>query len=126
MSSKFLSALALRMHSDPVSQLLGTSEHGFLTLYVFNVNVNVLLLGFASIYGHRVSEIDEMFEARKMIGICPQSDMNFDVLTVEENLSILASVKGIPANNIIQEVCYSYISRHCISCTLIYLIVIAQ
>lgn len=126
MSSKFLSALALRMHGDTVSQLLGTSEHAFLTLEVFNVNVNVLLLGFASIYGHRVSEIDEMFEARKMIGICPQSDMNFDVLTVEENLSILASVKGIPANNIIQEVCYSYISRHCISCTLICLIVIAQ
>uniref|UniRef100_A0A8I4A120 ATP binding cassette subfamily A member 5 n=1 Tax=Callithrix jacchus TaxID=9483 RepID=A0A8I4A120_CALJA len=59
---------------------------------------------FASIYGHRVSEIDEMFEARKMIGICPQLDIHFDVLTVEENLSILASIKGIPANNIIQEV----------------------
>uniref|UniRef100_A0A5F9DDS2 ATP binding cassette subfamily A member 5 n=1 Tax=Oryctolagus cuniculus TaxID=9986 RepID=A0A5F9DDS2_RABIT len=58
----------------------------------------------ASIYGHRVSEIDEMFEARKMIGICPQLDIHFDVLTVEENLSILASIKGIPANNIIQEV----------------------
>ncbi|KAF6091893.1 ATP binding cassette subfamily A member 5 [Phyllostomus discolor] len=59
---------------------------------------------FASIYGHSVSEIDEMFEARKMIGICPQLDIHFDVLTVEENLSILASIKGIPANNIIQEV----------------------
>lgn len=67
-----------------------------------------MLLGFASIYGHRVSEIDEMFEARKMIGICPQLDIHFDVLTVEENLSILASIKGIPANNIIQEVCHSY------------------
>nr|XP_045726787.1 cholesterol transporter ABCA5-like [Mirounga angustirostris] len=60
--------------------------------------------GFASIYGHRVSEIDEMFEARKMIGICPQLDIHFDVLTVEENLTILASIKGIPANNVIQEV----------------------
>lgn len=72
------------------------------------MNVYILVLGFASIYGHSVSEIDEMFEARKMIGICPQLDIHFDVLTVEENLSILASVKGIPANNIIQEVCYSY------------------
>ncbi|XP_060058636.1 cholesterol transporter ABCA5 isoform X3 [Erinaceus europaeus] len=62
------------------------------------------LRSFASIYGYRVSEIDEMFEARKMIGICPQLDIHFDVLTVEENLSILASIKGIPANNIIQEV----------------------
>ena len=47
-----------------------------------------------------------MFEARKMIGICPQLDIHFDVLTVEENLSILASIKGIPANDVIQEVCY--------------------
>ncbi|ERE69073.1 ATP-binding cassette sub-family A member 5-like protein [Cricetulus griseus] len=68
-----------------------------------NENVEALRR-FASIYGHRVSEIDEMFEARKMIGICPQLDINFDVLTVEENLSILASIKGIPANNIIQEI----------------------
>jgi ABC-type multidrug transport system ATPase subunit len=95
-----------------MSKLVGTSEHAFLTFYVSNVNLNILLLGFASIYGHRVSEIDEMFEARKMIGICPQSDINFDVLTVEENLSILASIKGIPANNIIQEVCYLYINHH--------------
>jgi hypothetical protein len=35
-------------------------------------------------------------------------------LTVEENLSILASIKGIPANNIIQEVCYSQRNFHCI------------
>ncbi|KAK2111962.1 ATP-binding cassette sub- A member 5 [Saguinus oedipus] len=41
---------------------------------------------FASIYGHRVSEIDEMFEARKMIGICPQLDIHFDVLTVQKVL----------------------------------------
>lgn len=81
----------------------------FLILNIFSIHLNtyILLLGFASVYGHRVSEIDEMFEARKMIGICPQLDIHFDVLTVEENLSILASIKGIPANNIIQEVCYS-------------------
>lgn len=77
-------------------------------LNIFNVNTYILLLGFASVYGHRVSEIDEMFEARKMIGICPQLDIHFDVLTVEENLSILASIKGVPANNIIQEVRYLY------------------
>lgn len=98
----------------------------FLTLNVFNVNINILLLGFASIYGYRVSEIDEMFEARKMIGICPQLDINFDVLTVEENLSILASIKGIPANNIIQEVCYPYINHHCISYKLIFFVIIVQ
>lgn len=72
-----------------------------------SVNISALTfhaLGFASIYGCRVSEIDEMLDIRKVIGVCQQSDIYFDVLTVEENLSIIASVKGIPPNDMIQEV----------------------
>lgn len=57
-----------------------------------------------SVYGHRVSEIDEMLEVRQMAGVCPQSDIHFDILTVEENLSIFAAIKGIPQNDLIQEV----------------------
>uniref|UniRef100_A0A8D0H2U8 Uncharacterized protein n=1 Tax=Sphenodon punctatus TaxID=8508 RepID=A0A8D0H2U8_SPHPU len=60
--------------------------------------------GFASIYGYRVSEIDEMLDVRKLTGVCPQLDICFDVLTVQENLSIVASIKGINPNLMIQEV----------------------
>uniref|UniRef100_M0RA83 ATP binding cassette subfamily A member 5 n=1 Tax=Rattus norvegicus TaxID=10116 RepID=M0RA83_RAT len=96
--------LSFDIYEGQITALLGHSGTGKSTLMNILCGLCPPSDGFASIYGHRVSEIDEMFEARKMIGICPQSDMNFDVLTVEENLSILASVKGIPANNIIQEV----------------------
>ncbi|NXV45686.1 ABCA5 protein, partial [Uria aalge] len=51
-----------------------------------------------------VSEIDEMLEVRQITGVCPQSDIHFDLLTVEENLSIFAAIKGIPQNDLIQEV----------------------
>lgn len=61
-------------------------------------------LGFASICGYQVSEIDEMLDVRKIMGVCQQIDIFFDVLTVEENLSIIASVKGIHPNDVIQEV----------------------
>lgn len=41
---------------------------------------------------------------RKITGVCQQLDIYFDVLTVQENLSIVASIKGIPPNYMIQEV----------------------
>nr|XP_048302071.1 cholesterol transporter ABCA5 isoform X2 [Myodes glareolus] len=96
--------LSFDIYEGQITALLGHSGTGKSTLMNILCGLCPPSDGFASIYGHRVSEIDEMFEARKMIGICPQLDINFDVLTVEENLSILASIKGIPANNIIQEV----------------------
>ncbi|XP_069916490.1 cholesterol transporter ABCA5 isoform X1 [Oryctolagus cuniculus] len=96
--------LSFDIYEGQITALLGHSGTGKSTLMNILCGLCPPSDGIASIYGHRVSEIDEMFEARKMIGICPQLDIHFDVLTVEENLSILASIKGIPANNIIQEV----------------------
>ncbi|KAM5273748.1 cholesterol transporter ABCA5 [Ctenodactylus gundi] len=96
--------LSFDIYEGQITALLGHSGTGKSTLMHILCGLCPPSDGFASIYGHRVSEIDEMFEARKMIGICPQLDIHFDVLTVEENLSILASIKGIPANSIIQEV----------------------
>ncbi|XP_044794440.2 cholesterol transporter ABCA5 isoform X2 [Bubalus bubalis] len=96
--------LSFDIYEGQITALLGHSGTGKSTLMNILCGLCPPSEGFASIYGHRVSEIDEMFEARKMIGICPQLDIHFDVLTVEENLSILASIKGIPANDVIQEV----------------------
>ncbi|XP_023614816.1 ATP-binding cassette sub-family A member 5 isoform X7 [Myotis lucifugus] len=103
-SVEALRNLSFDIYEGQITALLGHSGTGKSTLMNILCGLCPPSDGFASIYGHSVSEIDEMFEARKMIGICPQLDIHFDVLTVEENLSILASVKGIPANNIIQEV----------------------
>ncbi|XP_028935962.1 ATP-binding cassette sub-family A member 5 isoform X1 [Ornithorhynchus anatinus] len=96
--------LSFDMYEGQITALLGHSGTGKSTLMNILCGLCPPSDGFASIYGHRVSEIDEMLEARKMTGVCPQLDIHFDVLTVEENLSILASIKGIPADNIIQEV----------------------
>ncbi|XP_026936312.1 cholesterol transporter ABCA5 isoform X2 [Sagmatias obliquidens] len=96
--------LSFDIYEGQITALLGHSGTGKSTLMNILCGLCPPSDGSASVYGHRASEIDEMFEARKMIGICPQLDIHFDVLTVEENLSILASIKGVPANNIIQEV----------------------
>lgn len=88
-----------------MSQLIAP---GFIFIYFY------FFLGFASVYGHKVSEIDEMLEVRQIAGVCPQSDIHFDILTVEENLSIFAAIKGIPQNDLIQEVSQAG-HKHCLT-----------
>lgn len=48
--------------------------------------------GDATIEGHNIS--DNMEEARKSLGVCPQHDVLLDDLTVREHLSMFATIKG--------------------------------
>lgn len=60
--------------------------------------------GTATIYGSPVAEIAEASEMKRLVGICPQFNIIFDVLTVEEHLKIFAAIKGIPAADVDTEV----------------------
>uniref|UniRef100_A0A670YBI1 Cholesterol transporter ABCA5 n=1 Tax=Pseudonaja textilis TaxID=8673 RepID=A0A670YBI1_PSETE len=99
-----LKNLSFDIYEGQITALLGHSGTGKTTLMNILCGLCPPSDGFASIYGYRVSEIDEMLDARKITGVCQQIDVCFDVLTVEENLSIVAAVKGIPPNYVIQEV----------------------
>ncbi|XP_077184465.1 cholesterol transporter ABCA5 [Paroedura picta] len=99
-----LKGLSFDIYEGQITALLGHSGTGKTTLMNVLCGLCPPSDGFASIYGYRVSEIDEMLDVRKITGVCQQSDIYFDILTVEENLSIVASIKGIPPNYVIQEV----------------------
>uniref|UniRef100_A0A670I768 Cholesterol transporter ABCA5 n=1 Tax=Podarcis muralis TaxID=64176 RepID=A0A670I768_PODMU len=99
-----LKSLSFDIYEGQITALLGHSGTGKTTLMHILCGLCPPSDGFASIYGYRVSEIDEMLEARRITGVCQQLDIYFDVLTVQENLSIVASIKGIPPNDMIQEV----------------------
>ncbi|NWY69886.1 ABCA5 protein, partial [Erithacus rubecula] len=96
--------LSFDIYEGQITALLGHSGTGKTTLMNILCGLCPPSDGFVSVYGHRVSEIDEMLEVRQIAGVCPQSDIHFDILTVEENLSIFAAIKGIPQNDLIQEV----------------------
>lgn len=64
----------------------------------------VLRIGTATIYGSPVAEIAEGAEMKQLVGICPQFNIIFDVLTVEEHLRIFAAIKGILPSDIDGEV----------------------
>uniref|UniRef100_H0Z0L3 Cholesterol transporter ABCA5 n=1 Tax=Taeniopygia guttata TaxID=59729 RepID=H0Z0L3_TAEGU len=96
--------LSFDIYEGQITALLGHSGTGKTTLMNILCGLCPPSDGFVSVYGHRVSEIDEMLEVRQITGVCPQADIHFDILTVEENLSIFAAIKGIPQNDLIQEV----------------------
>ncbi|EPY72421.1 hypothetical protein CB1_020217001 [Camelus ferus] len=70
-----------------------------LTLYFERV-----LPGSTTIYNTQLSEITKMEEIRKDIGFCPQFNIQFDFLTVRENLRLFAKIKGIQPEEVEQEV----------------------
>ncbi|KAM4663281.1 cholesterol transporter ABCA5 isoform 1-T2 [Discoglossus pictus] len=90
-----LQELTFDIYEGQITALLGHSGTGKTTLINILCGLCPPSDGFATIYGHRVTDIDEVEELRKVTGICQQTDINFDVLTVEENLSIFASLRGI-------------------------------
>ena len=45
-----------------------------------------------------------MEETRMNIGFCPQFNIQFDFLTVRENLRLFAKIKGIQSKEVEQEV----------------------
>ena len=46
----------------------------------------------------------EMRDIRKSLGICPQYDVLFDRLTVEEHLTLYATLKGVSRKDVPQQV----------------------
>lgn len=62
------------------------------------------LLGSVTIYNKNLSEKQDLEEVRKKTGICPQFNVHFDMLTVKENLSLFAHIKGIHPQEVEREV----------------------
>jgi ABC-type multidrug transport system ATPase subunit len=58
--------------------------------------------GSIRVYGKSIdTDIDEI---RRMTGICPQHDVQYDNLTIEEHLQFYARVKGVPEYEIQNQV----------------------
>ncbi|PIO10831.1 hypothetical protein AB205_0089390, partial [Aquarana catesbeiana] len=60
--------------------------------------------GSANIYGQLLSDLSLRQEIQRKIGFCPQIDINFELLTVKENLEVFAQIKGVPRSKVKSEV----------------------
>ncbi|KAM6050798.1 ATP-binding cassette sub-family A member 10 isoform 1-T1 [Chlamydotis macqueenii] len=99
-----LRGLSLSIYEGQITALLGHSGAGKTTLLNILGGFTLPSEGSATIYNYKLSEIGDREEIREMVGICPQSNTQFEVLTVKENLKTFAEIKGIKSKEVEQEV----------------------
>ncbi|NWV20453.1 ABCA9 protein, partial [Origma solitaria] len=99
-----LRGLSLNIYEGQITALLGHSGAGKTTLLNILSGLSFPSEGSATIYNYKLSEIGDRREIREMIGICPQFNTQFEVLTVKENLKTFAEIKGIRSKEVEQEV----------------------
>ena len=49
--------------------------------------------------------MQDLEEIRKITGVCPQFNVQFDMLTVKENLRLFAKIKGIQPKDVEEKMC---------------------
>lgn len=84
--------------------MLGHSGAGKTTLLNVLSGLTSPSEGSATIYDYKLSEIGDREEIREMVGVCPQFNTQFEVLTVKENLRTFAEIKGIKSKEVEREV----------------------
>ncbi|XP_005526894.1 PREDICTED: ATP-binding cassette sub-family A member 10 [Pseudopodoces humilis] len=99
-----LRGLSLNIYEGQITALLGHSGAGKTTLLNVLSGLSFPSEGSATIYNYKLSETGDREEIRGMIGICPQFNTQFEVLTVKENLKAFAEIKGIKSKEVEREV----------------------
>ncbi|KAM6317252.1 ATP-binding cassette sub-family A member 10-like [Podargus strigoides] len=99
-----LRGLSLNIYEGQITALLGHSGAGKTTLLNVLSGLTLPSEGTATIYNYKISEIGDRKEIKEMVGICPQYNIHFEVLTVKENLKTFAEIKGIKSKEVEREV----------------------
>nr|XP_013799944.1 PREDICTED: ATP-binding cassette sub-family A member 10-like [Apteryx mantelli mantelli] len=99
-----LRGLSLNVYEGQITALLGHSGSGKTTLLNVLSGFSQPSAGSAMIYNYNISEIQDMERIQAIVGICPQLNLHFEVLTVKENLRTFAHIKGIRKKEVEQEV----------------------
>ncbi|XP_068455299.1 cholesterol transporter ABCA5 [Clinocottus analis] len=99
-----LRGLTFDIYEGQITALLGHSGAGKSTLMNVLCGICPPTAGSASIYGASVAELADGSDMKQLVGVCPQFNIIFDVLTVEEHLRIFAAIKGIPPSDVDAEV----------------------
>uniref|UniRef100_A0A4W3GUY2 ATP-binding cassette sub-family A member 2 n=1 Tax=Callorhinchus milii TaxID=7868 RepID=A0A4W3GUY2_CALMI len=93
-----LNKLSLNLHENQVVSFLGHNGAGKTTTMSILTGLFPPSAGSATIYGHDIRT--EMDEIRKNLGMCPQHNVLFDNLTVEEHLWFYSRLKGMAEDEI--------------------------
>ncbi|XP_039714844.1 ATP-binding cassette sub-family A member 2 isoform X2 [Pteropus medius] len=96
-----LNRLSLNLYENQVVSFLGHNGAGKTTTMSILTGLFPPTSGSATIYGHDIRT--EMGEIRKNLGMCPQHNVLFDRLTVEEHLWFYSRLKSMAQEEIRKE-----------------------
>eukprot|EP00794_Sanderia_malayensis_P008046 gene8046-8908_t len=101
-NKRAVDGLSLKLYEGQVTSLLGHNGAGKSTTMSVLTGLYPPTKGTAVVYG---SDIRTDIEGvRKGLGICPQHNVLFDHLTVEEHMWFYAQLKGMPKEDIKEEI----------------------
>uniref|UniRef100_A0A6Q2XK49 ATP-binding cassette sub-family A member 2 n=1 Tax=Esox lucius TaxID=8010 RepID=A0A6Q2XK49_ESOLU len=96
-----LNKLSLNLHEDQVVSFLGHNGAGKTTTMSILTGLFPPTSGSATIYGHDIRT--DMERIRQNLGMCPQHNVLFDKLSVEEHLWFYSKLKGMAEEDIRKE-----------------------
>uniref|UniRef100_G1PB77 ABC transporter domain-containing protein n=1 Tax=Myotis lucifugus TaxID=59463 RepID=G1PB77_MYOLU len=99
-----LKDLAFDIYEGQITAILGHSGAGKSTLLNILSGLSVPTKGSVTAYSNKLSEMADLENISKLTGVCPQYNVQFDYLTVRENLRLFAKIKGIPPQEVEQEI----------------------
>uniref|UniRef100_A0A8D2JD35 ABC transporter domain-containing protein n=1 Tax=Varanus komodoensis TaxID=61221 RepID=A0A8D2JD35_VARKO len=96
--------LSLNIYEGQITAVLGHSGAGKTTLLNILSGLSQPSDGSTTICTYNISKREDMKQIREMLGVCPQFNIQFEFLTVKENLKTFAKIKGIPSKDVDKEV----------------------
>uniref|UniRef100_A0A8C0BET1 ATP binding cassette subfamily A member 3 n=1 Tax=Buteo japonicus TaxID=224669 RepID=A0A8C0BET1_9AVES len=94
--------LTVNMYEGQITVLLGHNGAGKTTTLSMLTGLHSPTGGQAYINGYEISQ--DMVLIRRSLGLCPQHDVLFDNMTVEEHLRFYAGLKGYPPSKCPEEI----------------------
>ncbi|KAI4319131.1 hypothetical protein MLD38_032767 [Melastoma candidum] len=95
-----IKGLWVNFTKDQLFCLLGPNGAGKTTVINCLTGIMPVTAGDALIYGYSIRSSVGMSNIRKIIGVCPQFDILWDLLSGEEHLYLFATIKGLPSASV--------------------------
>ncbi|XP_053426831.1 ABC-type organic anion transporter ABCA8-like isoform X2 [Nycticebus coucang] len=99
-----LKDLVFDIYEGQITAVLGHSGAGKSTLLNILSGLAVPTKGSVAIYNNQLSEMAHLENIIKLTGVCPQANVQFNFLTVKENLKLFAKIKGILPQEVDREI----------------------
>ena len=101
---KAVDGVNLNFYKDEIFALLGHNGAGKTTLISLLTGMYEATRGKAMYEGNNILDSNSIDIFRKKLGICPQHDTLFEDLTIREHLEMFSKFKGVPSENVNEEV----------------------